>query len=63
MTNVKDVAKQPSTLKSSSQTSTPAKTLTFNDSPLANSSRKKDRRWPLVLRFWKGSIHSSMTAP
>lgn len=20
-------------------------------------------RWPLVLRFWKGSIHSSMTGP
>ncbi|KAG4439194.1 hypothetical protein IFR05_005347, partial [Cadophora sp. M221] len=29
--------------------------------PLANSSRKKDRRWPLVLRFWKGSIHGSVS--
>ncbi|THV50879.1 hypothetical protein BGAL_0132g00110 [Botrytis galanthina] len=25
---------------------------------LASSSRRKERRWPLVLRFWKGSIHS-----
>lgn len=31
--------------------------------PLANSSRKKDRRWPLVLRFWKGSIHGVILIP
>ncbi|KAG9246088.1 Bestrophin, RFP-TM, chloride channel-domain-containing protein [Calycina marina] len=31
--------------------------------PLANSSRKKDRRWPLVLRFWKGSIHGTILFP
>ncbi|TAQ89594.1 hypothetical protein B7494_g2063 [Chlorociboria aeruginascens] len=31
--------------------------------PLANSSRKKDRRWPLVLRFWKGSIHGKILFP
>ncbi|KAF8866910.1 hypothetical protein BDZ45DRAFT_610181 [Acephala macrosclerotiorum] len=31
--------------------------------PLANSSRKKDRRWPLVLRFSKGSIHSAIIFP
>ncbi|KUJ21865.1 uncharacterized protein LY89DRAFT_637881 [Mollisia scopiformis] len=31
--------------------------------PLANSSRKKDRRWPLVLRFTKGSIHSAILFP
>lgn len=31
--------------------------------PLANSSRKKDRRWPLVLRFWKGSIHGTIIFP
>ncbi|KAI9051498.1 hypothetical protein LZ554_004544 [Drepanopeziza brunnea f. sp. 'monogermtubi'] len=31
--------------------------------PLANSSRKKDRRWPLVLRFWKGSIHGTIFVP
>lgn len=24
---------------------------------LASGSRKKERRWPLVLRFWKGSVH------
>ncbi|KAH7419467.1 Bestrophin, RFP-TM, chloride channel-domain-containing protein [Cadophora sp. MPI-SDFR-AT-0126] len=31
--------------------------------PLANSSRKKARRWPLVLRFWKGSIHGRILFP
>ncbi|KAF2104898.1 UPF0187-domain-containing protein [Rhizodiscina lignyota] len=25
--------------------------------PLSHSTRKKPRRWPLVLRVWKGSIH------
>lgn len=25
--------------------------------PLAHTTRKKRRRWPLVLRVWKGSIH------
>ncbi|KAL2075433.1 hypothetical protein VTL71DRAFT_376 [Oculimacula yallundae] len=29
----------------------------------ANSARKKDRRWPLVLRFWKGSIHGRISFP
>lgn len=28
--------------------------LTF---PLSHSARQKPRRWPLVLRLWKGSIH------
>ncbi|KAL3423215.1 hypothetical protein PVAG01_04962 [Phlyctema vagabunda] len=31
--------------------------------PLAYSSRKKQRRWPLVLRFTKGSIHSEISFP
>ncbi|TGO51610.1 hypothetical protein BOTNAR_0350g00050 [Botryotinia narcissicola] len=30
---------------------------------LASSSRRKERRWPLVLRFWKGSIHSEVIWP
>ncbi|KAB8299953.1 hypothetical protein EYC80_000195 [Monilinia laxa] len=30
---------------------------------LASSSRRKERRWPLVLRFWKGSIHSEVLWP
>ncbi|KAK0128407.1 hypothetical protein ONS95_000380 [Cadophora gregata] len=40
--------------------STRRRTTTY---PLANSSRKKDRRWPLVLRFWKGSIHGTILFP
>ncbi|CAG8950220.1 hypothetical protein HYFRA_00008458 [Hymenoscyphus fraxineus] len=31
--------------------------------PLSSSSRKKDRRWPLVLRFTKGSIHRTILLP
>jgi putative membrane protein len=31
--------------------------------PLANSSRKKYRRWPLVLRFTKGAIHGAIFTP
>ncbi|KAF2087835.1 hypothetical protein K490DRAFT_4112, partial [Saccharata proteae CBS 121410] len=31
--------------------------------PLANTSRKKPRRWPLVLRFYKGAIHSAILLP
>jgi putative membrane protein len=31
--------------------------------PLANSSRSKKRRWPLVLRFHKGSIHGVIFFP
>ncbi|ATZ48328.1 hypothetical protein BCIN_03g05540 [Botrytis cinerea B05.10] len=30
---------------------------------LASSSRRKERRWPLVLRFWKGSVHSEVIWP
>lgn len=25
--------------------------------PMSHSARQKPRRWPLVLRIWKGSIH------
>jgi ion channel-forming bestrophin family protein len=25
--------------------------------PMSHSQRRKPRRWPLVLRVWKGSIH------
>ncbi|TVY39207.1 UPF0187 protein [Lachnellula subtilissima] len=34
-----------------------------NTYPLANSSRKKDRRWPLVFRFSKGSVHGAILFP
>ncbi|TVY81794.1 UPF0187 protein [Lachnellula suecica] len=34
-----------------------------NTYPLANSSRKKERRWPLVLRFSKGSVHGAILFP
>ncbi len=31
--------------------------------PLYNSSRKKPRRWPLVLRFIKGAVHQDIAVP
>ncbi|KAI9769010.1 MAG: hypothetical protein M1839_003840 [Geoglossum umbratile] len=31
--------------------------------PLANSTRRKPRRWPLALRFAKGSIHMQIVVP
>ena len=31
--------------------------------PLYHSTRKKPRRWPLVLRFIKGAIHIDVAAP
>ncbi|KAF2723730.1 hypothetical protein K431DRAFT_318889 [Polychaeton citri CBS 116435] len=31
--------------------------------PLYHSSRKKPRRWPLVLRFIKGAIHTDIAIP
>ena len=31
--------------------------------PLYNSTRKKPRRWPLVLRFYKGAIHIEILFP
>ncbi|KAI9837216.1 MAG: hypothetical protein M1819_000290 [Sarea resinae] len=31
--------------------------------PLANASRSKPRRWPLVLRFVKGAIHGAILLP
>ena len=40
--------------------STPQRQSTY---PLSYSSRHKPRRWPLVLRFVKGSIHSEIAVP
>lgn len=31
--------------------------------PLSRSSRQKPRRWPLVLRFYKGAVHGQILAP
>lgn len=31
--------------------------------PLYHSTRKKPRRWPLVLRFIKGAIHADIAIP
>lgn len=31
--------------------------------PLSNHSRKKSRRWPLVLRVVKGAVHGEIVAP
>lgn len=31
--------------------------------PLYHSTRKKPRRWPLVLRFIKGAIHVDIATP
>ncbi|KAI9847666.1 MAG: hypothetical protein M1838_000812 [Thelocarpon superellum] len=31
--------------------------------PLSNASRQKPRRWPLVLRFVKGAIHTAILGP
>ncbi|KAI9709545.1 MAG: hypothetical protein M1820_003305 [Bogoriella megaspora] len=40
--------------------STPKRQTTY---PLSFSSRRKPRRWPLVLRFIKGAIHNEIVFP
>lgn len=38
-------------------------TRTPSTFPLYHSTRKKPRRWPLVLRFIKGAIHVDIALP